>query len=363
MARAEPTRADAVRAAFRRQADACRRLGSPFTAQVIDLAAERLNARDAVGAEILNWPGDPGADALALRFAGALHALALERRSADLVACYPPVASDAASLGAAMDDAVAAHADRILHWMERPPQTNEPARASALILGLGAAARVARLPIALLEIGASAGLNLHLDRFHFSFGDAAYGPAGSQLRLAPEIRGAPPPSPPADLRIARRAACDRTPIDPADSASALRLRAFCWPDQPERLERLSAAIAIAAAAPERVVEADAGDWVPARLAARPEGMLTVVSHSIMWQYLPDETKARIEAALSREGAAATAERPLARLSLEPDERSGAALLAIDYWPGGARRRLARADYHGRWIEWTAQTPENGQGRA
>jgi hypothetical protein len=66
-----------VRSHFRAQASACARLGSPFTARLLDIVADSLDEAGVVGRTILNWPGDPKADVLALRLAGSLHGLAL----------------------------------------------------------------------------------------------------------------------------------------------------------------------------------------------------------------------------------------------------------------------------------------------
>src|SRR5690606_31806960 len=81
-----------VRTAFLHQAIACETLGSSFTARLCRLAGERLGRAGAVGTRILGWPGDPSAvgDSVPLRFAGALHALVLAKRSDALAALYPP---------------------------------------------------------------------------------------------------------------------------------------------------------------------------------------------------------------------------------------------------------------------------------
>jgi hypothetical protein len=80
----------------------------------------------------------------------------------------------------------------------------------------------------------------------------------------------------------------------------------------------------------------------------------VLFHSIMWQYLPEATKAGIDEAMRAEGARATKSAPLAHLRMEPAEVAGEesfAALSLTLWPGGETRRLARCDFHGRWIEW------------
>lgn len=72
-------------------------------------------------------------------------------------------------------------------------------------------------------------------------------------------------------------------------------------------------------------------------------------------------RARIETALAAAGARATAAAPLAWLRLEGDGTEPGAALTLTLWPGGATRLLARADYHGRWIDWRG--PAGGRGGA
>ena len=84
---ADPER---IRAHFRTQAAACARLGSPFTAALLEGLAERMAPESAIEARLLSWPGDPRDDALALRAAGALHALARDGRDAEVSAAWPP---------------------------------------------------------------------------------------------------------------------------------------------------------------------------------------------------------------------------------------------------------------------------------
>jgi len=238
-----------------------------------------------------------------------------------------------------------------------PPQTNEIGRSAAFLGGLFAVARETGLPLALLEIGASAGLNLHLDRFSYDLGGRAWAadPAEPAIPIASDWRGAPPE--PARVRIAARAGCDRAPIDPADARDRDRLMAFLWPDQPHRLRRTEAALALAARLGPRIEAADAADWVEARLAEAPaEGVARILLHSVMWQYLDRATKARIRAAMARAGAAATPAAPLAWLHLERDGTPGSAAVTLTLWPGGTPRRLARADYHGAWVDWLAEPP-------
>ena len=342
-----------VREHFRKQAEACLQLGSPFTARVLQLAADRLEDASAIGRTILGWQGDPKADALALRFAGSLHALVLSRASPALARVYPGGGAETEpdTLWQEVTDALDRHGPAILRFLESPPQTNEVARCAVLLGGFLTIARQTGGPLALLEIGASAGLNLHWDGYAYGLGEASWGPAAAPLRLEPEWRGPPPPFGPVAVRARR--GCDRRPLDPSNPHDRLRLRSYVWADQKARLARLDAALDHAARHGTRVEQADAANWVEACLAARPAGLATVLFHSIVWQYLPRVTQQRIEAVLERAGSEAPENAPLAWLRMEPGPDGAHAELRLTIWPGGRDQLLADADYHGRWVSWRA----------
>ena len=249
----------------------------------------------------------------------------------------------------AVADALERHEPALLRFLDSPPQTNEVARCAVLLGGFLAVARQTGRPLALLEIGASAGLNLHWDDYGYEIGKASWGPATAPLRLAPEWRGPLPALGPVEVRA--RQGCDRRPIDPSDAHDRLRLRAYVWADQEARLARLNAALEHVAGHGTRVEQADAADWLEARLAARPAGLATVLFHSIVWQYLPAVAQERIEAALERTGAAANADAPLAWLRMEPSPGGGHTELRLTVWPGAREQVLADADFHGRWVSW------------
>jgi hypothetical protein len=342
-----------VRQHFRDQAGACLRLGSPFTAMLLEMVADRLDETSVVGRTVLRWRGDPKTDALALRFAGSLHALVLSGASPALAQAYPGagVETDAEVLWAAVADALDAHEAAVLRFLESPPQTNEVARSAVLLGGFLAIAHQTGRPLDLLEIGASAGLNLHWDAYAYALGRASWGPATAPLRLEPEWRGPLPPLGPVEVRA--RQGCDRRPIEPGNAQDRLRLRAYVWADQEARLARLDAALDHVARHGTRVEQAEAADWVEARLARRPVGLTTVLFHSIVWQYLPPATQQRIEAALERAGSGAPESTPLAWLRMEPASKGGDAQLRLTTWPGAREQLLAHADFHGRWVSWRA----------
>lgn len=343
---------------FLSQAAASQQLGSPFTGALCALLAERLDRSTGFGGRILDWSGDPHRDALALRACGALHALARSGREPAVTAAYPPGPFDADRLWSAIAAAITRHDADLTAFLDSPPQTNEVAR-SALILGgaLHLAARV-QGPLALYEIGSSAGLNLAFDRYRYDLGNGVtWGPADAPLTVVSAWRDALPPLD-APLSVVSRKGCDRNPLDPANSEDAGRLMAYIWADQLDRLGRTEAALRLAAEEGRRPERVDAAAWVEREFSAPPQpGICRLLFHTIVWQYLPDETQARIEAALERAAAAATPDAPIARFSMEPDELSPGATrgagLTLTIWPGGERLAIGRGDFHGRWAEWAA----------
>lgn len=338
---------------FRFQAEACRSLGSPFTATLCDLLAERLTESSRFGARIINWPESARADAIALRATGALHALVRSGRARDLAALYPPLEAKPDQLWEAIQTAIDKHDDFLHDFLDSPPQTNEVSRSSAL---LGMALRLAerlKMPLALHEIGASAGLNLAFDTYHYLLGeDREWGDSNALVHIQSEWRGHMPPLE-AALEIASRAGCDRNPLDPHNPESVERQLAYIWADQHNRIGRVSAALSAAASMPYAVEKADAADWVEARLAETPQpGIARIFFHTIVWQYLPPATKERIAEAFALAGANATADTPLVWMYMEAEDHPAGAVLKQTVWPGGERETVGLADYHGRWVDWT-----------
>lgn len=332
--------------AFLWQSESCAALGSPFMGQLMRLCAERWPEKGAVAERARAWPGDlgPMAASLPLRIAGGLHALVLTGLSQRLAHVYPPNRADDEALWDEVARALEVHADFLLDWIESPPQTNEVRRAAALIPVAHLLAARFGLPLRLSEMGASAGLNLNFDQFHLATGTKTYGP-DSAVHLAPDWTGPCPP--PAALRIAERRGVDLNPLDPTAPEDALRLTAYLWPDQADRLARTRAAMALA---PAKVDRDDAAAWLQNRLG-HVAGQAHLIYTTIAWQYLPSETKAACRAALEAAGAKASDTHPLAFLTMEADDQTPGAALTLELWPGSTRQTLARVDFHGRWITW------------
>jgi len=342
------------REAFRIQQRYCAAMDAPITARICAALATCLTRDSETGARALDWPGEPTRDALPLRLVGGLHALA---RQGDVPALSPIFAGevhDEAHLAAVLSQTLVTHDAALLPWLDGPPQTNEPGRSGALMTGLLEVARRHGPQLELLEIGASAGLNLLIDRYHFDLGGVQVGPAGAPVTIRPEWRGPPPPDVP--LTIVGVRGCDVAPIDVTDSAAAERLAAYVWADQPQRQQRLARAIAMIRERPVRLERADAADWIEARLAEPQQaGVTRVLLHSVVWQYLPEKSQARIDAAAQAAGAAATRDRPFAWVAMEPDRVLNRQEIRVRSWPGGgAATQVATAHAHGLWIAGAAR---------
>ncbi len=339
-----------IRAAFAKQADWNRFLGSDFTANVCAALCIILDRSTATGRRVLDWPGDPLADALALRLAGGLNALVREGYLPELAAVYPPrKAPDSGQLADLL--AVELADDRLLPWLDTAPQTNEVARAGVLMPGLLTIAAATGLPLRLFELGASAGLNLRLDTYRYRLGGRSFGPAGAAVVLAPAWEGPPPPA--AAVRVIERRGVDLAPVDIRAAAARDRLLAYVWPEQRDRVARLEAAIAAFVADPVAVDTGDAATWVEAEVAPAMHAA-TVVFHSIAWQYFPAVTQDRIAAHLAKMGATATTDAPLAWLRYELDASGSVGApptLRLTLWPGDGDRLLAHAHPHGASVRW------------
>ena len=334
-----------LQSAFAEQSAACASLGSDFMASLMQILPEVWPKDTRLAALCAGWPGDlgPRADSLPLRIAGGLHALVLRGTDPALTALYPPAACDTKALRQALPQILRVHDGFLCDWITSPPQTNETGRSAVLIAAASALASLG-LPLKLSELGASAGLNLMFDRYHLQVAGQSFGPTTSPLQLAPNWSGPPPQA--AKIKIAERRGCDLNPLDPAQDAE--RLLAYLWPDQPVRLARMRAALALAEA---KVDRADAADWLDRRLQSDWAGQCHLVYHTIAFQYFPAPVQARITAAMQAAGAKATEAAPLAWLAMEADAAGRGAGVTLQFWPKGARVELARAGFHGEWVDW------------
>lgn len=349
------------RGAFLIQHHYCTVMAAPITARVCKALATALSGDSRTGARVLDWPGEPTADALPLRLVGGLHALHRTGKDQRLGDVFTGAVTDEAEVAAILAKTLIAHDDALYSWLDSPPQTNEPGRSAALMVGLVDVTRRFSQPIELLEIGSSAGLNLMIDRFSFDLGGTYYGPADAAVKIRPEWRGEAPP--PADVRFASIRGVDVQPIDARDPAAAKRLAAYAWIDTPERITRIEQVIALINTDPPSLTRGDAAAWLEEQLALpQAEGTTRTLIHSVVWQYLGEERQDRIRAAMASAAAAATPDRALAWVRMEPNKDTAVQEVWVQAWPGAtAPRRVALSHAHGTWVTPTdpAETPPGG----
>ncbi|SDF06136.1 hypothetical protein SAMN05660662_0930 [Blastococcus aurantiacus] len=296
---------------FRENADHPAERSSPLMQALLLGAASDWDAGGITHAALQPFAGDPPGSALPLRFAAALHRLVLTGRAPELAEHYPTVGGAADPEGAwpAARRVLERETEDVQQLTGQPCQTNEVGRTVPLLVGLAEVARRTGEPLRLLEIGASAGLNLLFDRFRFG---EVWGPPDSPCRL-------PDPGIPLDLdgvRVVERAGCDPAPLDPRDDEARLRLSSSVWGDQVARFRRLQGALQMAGSHRVPVERAGAAEWLTRRLDDQPSAQgVPVVWHSIVRTYVdPDEW---------RQVEALTARPDVWRLSYEPAPEPGA----------------------------------------
>ncbi|RED11064.1 hypothetical protein POI8812_02078 [Pontivivens insulae] len=296
-----------------------------------------------VAKTVLSFSADPRDAALALRLCGGLHALSW--RDDRLAEVYPPNGVPPHILRQRVSAALFDEA--LQDWLKAAPQTNEVARSGVLLGGLlTIAARNGALN--LYEIGSSAGLNLFPEKYRYDFGGGRHwGAPDATVTLECEWSGAPPAFD-IPLEIMDRAGSDLSPIDASNPQAAARMLAYIWPDQPQRLARARAALALVGAARPPIATAGAAEWL-ASIAPEIQNASAhpVIFHSVMWGYLSDVERRAVATQLAELGRT----RPLSWLRLELDDRSDSATVQLTEWPTGDTVELARADFHGRWARW------------
>jgi hypothetical protein len=339
----------ANRESFDIQAGYCAAMQAPITARVSTVLGKTMTRDSATGRRVLDWPGEPVADALVLRLIGGLHAL--HRRGApELAPVFTGAVTDPDAVAAVLHQVFVTHDAELLPWLDGPPQTNEAGRSAGLMTGILHLAQRYGPKFEVLEIGSSAGLNLLIGRYRFDLGGVRAGPADSPVEIKPEWRGPPPPQAPVEIVSAR--GVDIQPLDLSGSRDAERLQAYCWVENVERQARLEKTIAMVRVEGVDLVRGDAADWVEARLAEpQAEGVTRVLMHSVVWQYLPDATQHRIADAMLAAGERATPDRPLGWVMMEPNRDLHRHEVRVRGWPGDTPMQLVALTHaHGAWVE-------------
>jgi hypothetical protein len=342
---------------------------SPLTATLLAAAADDLAAGGITAKVMAGYECDRKGTVPGLRFAGAVHRAVLEGRAPQLAAHYPSVGGTP-RLDSLWEDVLPLLHDNVEELNRRVGatvvQTNEPGRSAPLFGGLQVAAhraaaatgRAAPFPVRLLEIGASGGLNLRPHRIGYRMPDGrVLGDARSRLVLDPAWTGAPAADLTHRLDLVRRAGCDVNPVDVSTEDGQLHLSSFVWADQVDRFRRLRDALDLAVTDPVQVDRAAGPEWLAEQLADPEEDVLTVVWHSVVWQYASPADRARGRAVLAEAAGRATPSAPLALLVYESrrtHETAGRVYefhLLLKLWPAGISLRLGSGAGHGIPFTW------------
>jgi len=339
-----------LRDAAELQSRLCTENGTPTWAAIIDALTELdFNSGNSAVELLKANEQDPTGSALHLRLLGAAQRVAMRQPGSDFGRYLP-------SLGGVLDPAAAVEAffpfvetnlDLIRTEMQIPVQTNEVGRSGVLSAGLRALAAQTSLPFCLLEVGASAGLNLYPDRYRVSSGASQWGPEDSPVVLEGIVQSGNPYG--RDFAVIERAGCDLMPIDASTEEGQERLKSFVWPEQTVRLRRLEAALSMIE--PVRIDASPATAWVRSELAKPRQNSVAVVMHSIVMPYLSVSEKAEFAQAIGDAGRGATEDTPVAWLRMEPSEDYGTVTLELDVWPNGQHTVLATSTPHGANINW------------
>ena len=344
------------------QAGWCRSLGSPLYASLLERAAGDVEQGGLcwdVLRERAADEGEKGGSALALRFMASVHRLVLRGDAPELAAHSPSVGGsvgDEDDTWRSFVDVVRDHADELRVLVARPCPTNEVGRSAAVVGGFLTVASETGLPLRVLEIGGSAGLNLRWDHYRYEAGPSVWGDPSSPVRFDDVYEGTTPPPFEGEALVAEREGCDLDPIDPSTEDGRLALRSFVWADQVRRLRLLEGALEIAARVSATVDRADAVEWTRDRLAVPRDGVATVLFHSVVMDQVPLAARTAIRTSIEEAAARATDDAPLAwlrmegsysyaRLRFQPHE------VWLTTWPGGNERKVADTGAHGMPVRW------------
>jgi hypothetical protein len=244
------------------------------------------------------------------------------------------------------------HREAIRERLEtRLVQTNDVGRSAVLYPAFSRIAAVDGGPLALVELGASAGLNLLWDRYRYAFDDRVVGDPDSPVRIETECRKGTPPLPEEPPSVADRWGVDLNPLDVTDAADARWLRALVLPNQRRRHDRLAAALDLAADAPPDLVAGDAAEVLPARLGDAPTDATLVVFSTVALYQFPDDAVRAVRETL----ADASRERPVHWLSGDPSTPPSDPTYRHVRFEGGEAEstEIAEVEAYGRWLSWLA----------
>lgn len=233
----------------------------------------------------------------------------------------------------------------------RRTQTNVVRRCTCLLPVFSLVSKESGLPLALVDIGASAGLNLNFDRYYYTYEHnqkevAHWGMVGSKIHLKSDLRGSgllPPLS--CAIPVASRDGIDLDPVDLTNPDQLLWLRALIWPEHVDRHQQLMDAARELRQSDIQLHRGGAVDVLPTLMSSMPQEHAMVVYSTIALYQFPTEDRKRLTHALL----VASENRPIWRIALEGNNPT---LSITRYRDGsGHSETLADASPHGWWINW------------
>ncbi|MFQ5962440.1 MAG: DUF2332 domain-containing protein, partial [Candidatus Methylomirabilales bacterium] len=317
---------------------------------------ERLSAGIAGDPEILSLAahaptGQPAPNLLL----GAVHFLLLQGTQHPLSAFYPSL-SEASHLAGdpypLFRSFCLEQSNKIRKLISsRLVQTNEVQRCACLLPAFSLVARQAQgRPLSLVEIGASAGLNLLWDRYGYDYGEGRqYGDVDSPVHIVCTLRGGRRPPIPADFpKVAFRVGVDLDPIDVRDPEMTLWLRALVWPEHKKRASLLDRAIQVAQHDPPTLIAGDALGLLSNIVETVPRDTALYIFHTHTVNQFSPEAREGLSSLIADQGRS----RDLVLVSIEwlGGEHP---LLGLVSFKNGVRTEmgLAWCDAHGEWLDW------------
>jgi hypothetical protein len=246
----------------------------------------------------------------------ALHDLALAGQAQSLAAAY--AAGDGGAAAGAAIDTLLRLTDPVVDLVTRRQlRTIESVRCSVLYPAIAEAAhRVGASAVGLIDVGAAAGLNLHVDRVGITYSDGQHlGDPSSRVQLSASIVGHRSVPARAIPEVVARIGVGPDPYDLTDADNARWLQACLWPDhpdRPERVARLDAELALAVSAPPLMLRGDPIDMLPDAVARVPDEALAVVTTTWALSRFSPERRWGFRERLGE----AAADRPVAWVSAE-----------------------------------------------
>ncbi|MBI3213865.1 MAG: DUF2332 family protein [Mycobacterium sp.] len=341
---------------LRKQGRICAAMGSPMYGWLLERIAADVEDSGVFADVLAGHRDDPIETAVALRLLGGLHRLVLDGTAGQLAPLYPSAGGRFSSADGERSwpdivSAARAGAARLRAALDHPPQTNEVGRSAALTGALLRLVDRNPYPVRLFEIGASAGLNLRADHYRYRYADGEWGPTQSPVVIEDAWHGVRPPEVP--LRIIERHGFDIAPVDATTAAGRLELLSYVWPDMTTRVARLHGALDVAARVPAGLDRMPAGQAVAGLRLVR--GTLTVLWHSITWQYLSNDERRAVTTGAEALGAQADTASPFVWLSLEPMRRTPGTrmefVVRARSWPAGTDEIFGICSPHGPPVIW------------